>query len=84
MKSLVAETLAAWREAERILLELPPDSASRSEVTTIARDLRALHHRLIELRDPGNEAVRSGRAQLHDALTGLERARRAVTHQPLP
>ncbi|HUG48674.1 MAG TPA: hypothetical protein VMP67_09700 [Candidatus Limnocylindria bacterium] len=81
MKSLVAETLSAWREAERVLLELPADSTRRLEVTEIAGDLRVLHHRLIELPDPSDEALLRGRAQLHDALGRLDRARQEATGQ---
>ena len=81
MKSLVAETLSAWREAERVLQDLPADSARRPQITEIAGDLRALHHRLIELRDPSHEALLDGRAHLHEALVRLDRARQEIAER---
>lgn len=55
MRTLVAETLAAWRQAERVLAESEVGSPDHETAQMAVTELRDLYHRLTERTglDPG-------------------------------
>lgn len=48
MRTLVAETLAAWRQAERVLEQSDPGTEDHETAQMAVTELRDLYHRLTE------------------------------------
>jgi hypothetical protein len=73
------EVLALWREGERLLEELPPDSPDRRPVQVHVYQLRRIYRRLTDTRIPRTaehmatslEAVERARATLASAQARL-------------
>jgi len=71
---LVAQTLSAWREAERVLERLPPDSPDHETALLLALELHALFLDLTEGRDASMADLTSSRMTVHHAhelLSGI-------------
>jgi hypothetical protein len=48
MRTGLAEILAAWRRAERLVAELPVESPDRARAASAAAELRSLYQRLTD------------------------------------
>jgi hypothetical protein len=59
MRTLIAETLAAWRQAERVLERSEPGSADHETALMAVTELRDLYQRLTERTglDPAEEPI---------------------------
>ena len=77
MEHIIAKTLAAWREAERALEQLPAGSPDRELVAHACEDLRKLHERLVRLSYVSPEQRSESAAQLRDSVAALDRVDRS-------
>lgn len=68
-QQLMIETLREWRDAERLLLELPPVSRDHETVRHVVIELRSLYVRLAEL----TEATPEVRAESQKTLNAARR-----------
>jgi hypothetical protein len=64
VKSLISETLATWREAERVLSGLLPEADEREELRELVAELRLTYRRLSRSEAASDEAFRAA----HDAI----------------
>ncbi len=76
MKSLIAETLEMWREAERILDDLPPVAPDYETVARLASELREMHSRLVSADDVSEGRLSAERQVAARARSALEHIRR--------
>jgi len=72
--ALVADTLSAWREAERALGRLPPGSHGYETARQLTLELHDLFVELTEARDDSAAQLTSSRVAIHHAhelLSGI-------------
>ena len=67
MQSLIADTLKAWREAERVLLGLSPTAPEHDTVRRMVIELRAMYSKLSEPFDISEDTIASAHALLRTA-----------------
>ena len=67
MQTLIADTLKAWREAERVLQGLPPTDPAHDQVRRLVIDLRAMYAQLSESVDISEATAQRGRALIASA-----------------
>ena len=72
VKALIADTLSTWREAERVLDELPPFTADQAVLRAVVVDLRTLYRSLTDANETTAEAVAHGRAMLDRVAATFE------------
>ena len=73
-QELVAETLSAWREAERILERLTPGTPDHETARLLALELHALFVELTQQRDASAARLMSSRMTIrhaHQLLSGI-------------
>jgi len=70
---LVAETLRLWREAERALDAMPPESPDHETAQLLVLDMQALYAELTETDTAGVIGVHAGRAAIDRAKLTLGR-----------
>ena len=75
MQSLIADTLKAWREAERVLTSLPPIDPNHETIRGLVIELRAMYARLSESTDLSAEAAARWRTQLETSTQLLTSVR---------
>jgi hypothetical protein len=75
MSKLVEEVLGAWREAERLLEELPPIDPDHETVRLSVLELRDVYQRLTDARAGSATALQASREVLDSAGEVLRRAR---------
>ena len=75
MQSLVADTLKAWREAERVLTGMSPLDPNHDTIRAIVVELRAMYAKVSESNDLSAEAISQWRSRLAEAVDALARAR---------
>lgn len=74
MQTLIVDTLRLWREAERILNNVPPMNPNHEVIRGWVVELRSMYARVSESADLSADAIAGLRAQLEaatNALTGL-------------
>jgi hypothetical protein len=76
VQTLIVDTLKTWREAERLLQDLPPVDPDHETVRLLVIQLRTMYASLSESRDPTSDVIERGRAQIDDARALLRRVRR--------
>jgi hypothetical protein len=69
---LVAETLSAWREAERVLDRLPPGTRDHARAQLLVDELHDLFLELTDERDESAERLASSRSTILQARNLLE------------
>jgi len=70
MSTLIPEALEAWREAERLLDELPPTSPDHETVARLVSELRETHARLLNASALTARAIATNRVTI-DAARAL-------------
>ncbi|MEA2675962.1 MAG: hypothetical protein QOJ81_103 [Chloroflexota bacterium] len=75
MQSLIADTLRAWREAERVLTSLPPVDPNHEIIRGLVIELRSMYAKLAQSADVPAEAIADWQTQLESATTVLTRVR---------
>jgi len=73
-QELVADTLRAWREAERVVERLPPGSPDHETALLLALELHALFIELTRKREASAADLTSSRMTVHHAqelLSGI-------------
>ena len=76
MQSLIADTLRAWREAERILNSLSPVDPNHETTRGLVIELRSMYAKVSEASDMPADAVAKWRAQLETLSAALTEVRR--------
>jgi hypothetical protein len=67
VQTLLVETLKVWREAERVLQELPPVEPAHETVRQLVIQLREAYASLSEQHDLPADAIEAIRAQIESA-----------------
>ncbi|HUP83225.1 MAG TPA: hypothetical protein VM284_03440 [Candidatus Limnocylindria bacterium] len=75
MQTLIVDTLKVWREAERVLQDLPPVHSDHETVRVLVIQLRSLYARLSETRDVSGDVIDRSKAQIEAAKTLLRKVR---------
>jgi hypothetical protein len=68
----MAEILTEWREAERLLDELPPLSRDHETVRLVVNNLRIAYARMADSQELSQDALESNRHVLTEARALLE------------
>ena len=68
---LVAETLQTWREAERLLEALPPESPYRESARLLVHELRSEYLELTSEQSASETRMRASRAAIDRAVATL-------------
>ena len=76
MQSLIADTLKAWREAERVLNSLSPVDPNHETTRGLVIELRSMYAKVSEATDLSADAVAEWRAQLEKLAAALTEMRR--------
>ena len=76
MASAVGEALATWREAERLLDELPPLSPDHETVFRAVATARDTYHRLASATHATATTLATTRQAIEEARAVLEQVRR--------
>lgn len=74
----VDEVLAVWREAERVLDDLPPGDPERRLISAHVVEIRSIYRRLTDAMDTSYEGLGSSRDQLESATATLHRVRASL------
>jgi hypothetical protein len=83
MRRLIADTLELWREAERVLGELPQSSPDHETVALLVSSLRDLHAQLSAAQEAPNAATWSNGEAIDEARELLVSVRaRHATESP--
>jgi hypothetical protein len=80
----VEELLSLWREAERVLDQLPPDVPERTLVGAEVVNLRRMYRRLTAEGVATSESLRESRSTIATAQRTLSEARRRLAGPPAP
>jgi hypothetical protein len=81
MRSLIADTLELWRDAERVLGEVAPSSPDHETVALLINSLRDLHARMSAAQEASDAAILSNREAIDEARVLLVsiRARHSIS-----
>jgi hypothetical protein len=81
MRSLIADTLELWRDAERVLGEVAPSSPDHETVALLINSLRDLHARMSAAQEASDAAILSNREAIDEARALLVsiRARHSIS-----
>jgi hypothetical protein len=73
--ALAAEVLREWREAERTLVLLPPESPERASVEAAVEEMRDLYQRITRVVPATARSIATARARIEEtrALLGAVR-----------
>jgi hypothetical protein len=73
VQTLIVDTLKTWREAERLLQDLPPVDPDHETVRRLVIELRTMYARLSESRDMPGDVITRSQAQIEDARALLRK-----------
>jgi hypothetical protein len=73
VQTLIVDTLKTWREAERLLQDLPPVDPDHETVRRLVIELRTMYASLSEARDLTGDVISRSRAKIEDARALLRR-----------
>jgi hypothetical protein len=71
VQTLIVDTLKVWREAERVLQNMPPAHPDHETVRRLVIELRAMYADLSETPAAAAEIVAQGRARIDAARAQL-------------
>jgi hypothetical protein len=74
----IEDVLALWREADRVLDELPPDAADRSRVQAELDSLRTLYARLTDGTTLSTEKLAVSKAAIERSQRVIAQARARI------
>jgi hypothetical protein len=75
MATLIEEVLAAWRDGERVLADLPEVHPDHESVALAVAELRALYAQLTDISSQSRRRLRATNAALERTAALLERVR---------